>query len=78
MAEIDQMPSPIAPDFGDVYSPQFVDVAEPLDMLHIFDKMAERDFSKQVYGEKTIDFGDFDMEADQVRQLQVPKDAKRR
>lgn len=57
--------SPIMADYGEfAQSPQFVDIDQPLDMMHILEKMGQKDFSKQIYGEKTIDFGDFEDEVE--------------
>jgi hypothetical protein len=40
------MISPIGPDYDFGQSPQFVDVDQPLDMLHVLDRMGDKDFSR--------------------------------
>jgi len=49
---------------GDIGSPQFGD--QPFELLNMFSKIDDKELNQQIFGDKTIDFGDFsaDMEID--------------
>ena len=65
------MPDGLAPE-----SPKFDD--KPYQLLDAFSKLDEKELKKQVFGEKTFDFGSLDVPEIQIGNLAIPKDEKRR
>ena len=78
MAEIEretpQLGSPIPQDFGGDAG-----YDQPFELLNMMSKLDQKDFSRQIFGDKTFDFADLPMEEPEIiTEVTMPKDARRR